>query len=1329
MKNKKKHIRRSVMAVYMSAALVTGMISSAVPAPVQAQADVKKTPGAVKRTGNMTWRDGTVIEANTDEGIYELAGGTKKDPLVITVEGTVTVPRGIYITSGYVKFTGSGTLKWTRNDDYDDEYDSYLDSALGVEAGADVTFENVILDGNSITFYQSAFLLEGNVSLSGSTQIRNFFSRTAGSGGTVLGRKGVIAVYGKGVLDIYDGVSITGNKSESGIIALYQMDDYDSANPSLSTATVNMYGGSITGNTVRDTPSPMGVIWNWCGNLNIFGGEIIAQGGEYAVHTQGNADGYNAATRIAGGTFTGEKNGAVCAGKEENNKSSILIAGGVFSGKTAATVNYGTITIRGGQYTGSEYALSSNGNGSLEVYGGEFMGGTAAYQGSIQTQTQKVIVGENKASAQNWDKQAALNGFKYVAIGEIPEKPAEHTHTEDAGTETAEGIVYKCTTCGFVLRTVVPHKHNDITWEAWTETDRLPDTAGNYYLTEDVTLSDNWLVPKNTTNLCLNGNSIRITKANTNAIAVYEGYSQLNLYNCTDGGHVEGVQISNSLAGFAMYGGEISGVNGSYGGVQNHGNFVMYGGKITQNQATFGGGVLTSGTFSMLGGEISGNISENGGAVYISGENGSIMVGGSAVIWGNKDSRGNQRNVYLYSGNTISISDDRPLTDSAHIGISTQVFPSAGNDVAVTGKNAEDYSARFQSDSPAYKITGGLGAVVKLVKKPDVQPPKGEITVGGAYWEEFQDNITFETYFKQAETLTITATDEGEDGAESSGVDTIAYHLSDRVLTKAEVQALGRDDWTEQQGESVSITIKPDRKCVIYVKITDKAGNAAYLSSTGLVFDKTAPVISGIKDGKTYRSPQTVTVTEDNLASVKVNGKAATLEDNKFTMEAVSGEQTVTATDKAGNRTSVTVRIKTEQENVNDAKKVVEDALQGITPSNDTTKKNIQDAVDAALDAEGLSVVTATVGEITKTEATTDDAGSIRGSITIQCGDKSGSAAVDLVIAKLPSSSTESGSVDKDVDTDGKAPAAQISTPTKELADIVLTEEEKKQMEDGDDIKIILSMKDASDTVSSTDKALVEAVLDGYTVGQYLDISLFKLIGEKRSAISETKKRITIVITIPDSLKNADSKKRRTYEGIRVHDGKAEILADLDEKDDTITIATDCFSTYAIAYKDTAASDGSGDTEKDNGKDTADEKNDNKKEEDGSVTKKDDNKKSNTSKKKSTKSSSGSKENNTRDDEPKTGDTTPIELYATIAMIAGLSYLRLYFADHEGGMTEKTKKELVLRIITWAERGGKIRKLPAIVAIVVLLVYYHTTKNLYRHFGKESQKEEPVYGK
>lgn len=79
-----------------------------------------------------------------------------------------------------------------------------------------------------------------------------------------------------------------------------------------------------------------------------------------------------------------------------------------------------------------------------------------------------------------------------------------------------------------------------------------------------------------------------------------------------------------------------------------------------------------------------------------------------------------------------------------------------------------------------------------------------------------------------------------------------------------------------------------------------------------------------------------------------------------------------------------------------------------------------------------------------------------------------------------------------------------------------------------------------------------------------------------------------------------------------------------------------------------------------------------------------------------------------RDSEPKTADATPVELYATLAMISGLTYVILYFADRNGGMTEETKKELVSKLIRWAKRGKTIRRLLALSAIFVLLVYYHS---------------------
>lgn len=78
-----------------------------------------------------------------------------------------------------------------------------------------------------------------------------------------------------------------------------------------------------------------------------------------------------------------------------------------------------------------------------------------------------------------------------------------------------------------------------------------------------------------------------------------------------------------------------------------------------------------------------------------------------------------------------------------------------------------------------------------------------------------------------------------------------------------------------------------------------------------------------------------------------------------------------------------------------------------------------------------------------------------------------------------------------------------------------------------------------------------------------------------------------------------------------------------------------------------------------------------------------------------------------KDSEPRTGDNTSVEVYATLAMIAGMAYLRLCFADLTIGMSEETKRELVERLIKWAKRGGKIRKFAALALIFALLVYYH----------------------
>ena len=79
-----------------------------------------------------------------------------------------------------------------------------------------------------------------------------------------------------------------------------------------------------------------------------------------------------------------------------------------------------------------------------------------------------------------------------------------------------------------------------------------------------------------------------------------------------------------------------------------------------------------------------------------------------------------------------------------------------------------------------------------------------------------------------------------------------------------------------------------------------------------------------------------------------------------------------------------------------------------------------------------------------------------------------------------------------------------------------------------------------------------------------------------------------------------------------------------------------------------------------------------------------------------------------RDNEPNTGDISHVEIYATIAMIAGLSYLLSYFRDENHGITEEEKNEMVAKMIGWAKKGGYFRRKLALAAIFLLLVYYYS---------------------
>ena len=180
----------------------------------------------------------------------------------------------------------------------------------------------------------------------------------------------------------------------------------------------------------------------------------------------------------------------------------------------------------------------------------------------------------------------------------------------------------------------------------------------------------------------------------------------------------------------------------------------------------------------------------------------------------------------------------------------------------------------------------------------DSEKPTGEIKISENSWKAFLNNITFGLFFKDTQTVTITAADN------SGETVTVEYLLSDKELTKAELDGMTFTAYTAPFG------IDPDNEYIIYVRLTDNAGNTDYICSDGIVLDGTSPVITGIEDGKTYCEAQTVTIDEKYVDTVTVNGTEVTLDENgSFVLSPAEGEQRIVVTDKAGNTAEMTVTV------------------------------------------------------------------------------------------------------------------------------------------------------------------------------------------------------------------------------------------------------------------------------------------------------------------------------------------------------------------------------------------------------------------------------------
>lgn len=150
-----------------------------------------------------------------------------------------------------------------------------------------------------------------------------------------------------------------------------------------------------------------------------------------------------------------------------------------------------------------------------------------------------------------------------------------------------------------------------------------------------------------------------------------------------------------------------------------------------------------------------------------------------------------------------------------------------------------------------------------------------------------------------------------------------------------------------------------------------------------------------------------------------------------------------------------------------------------------------------------------------------------------------------------------------------------------ELANIVLTSAENvigaclsdsdlKKAYEGKTIKIKVIAKMINGEVPEEDEDLIKegtsalkSQVDGLTIGDYLDISVSKKIGDNDwSKLTDLQKRLKIVLTLPTGISQKDGDKYI----IRLHDGEYVLVKDMDEDEKTFTFSTKYFSTYAVAF-------------------------------------------------------------------------------------------------------------------------------------------------------------------
>ena len=374
---------------------------------------------------------------------------------------------------------------------------------------------------------------------------------------------------------------------------------------------------------------------------------------------------------------------------------------------------------------------------------------------------------------------------KFIKGGYFKTKP-DDSYIADGYAITASGNT------NYPYKVVVAHICSGVTYNNQLDSTFKGGTlaSGNYYLTENLTLTSEIRVDRNSiVKICLNGHSITQT---TNA-GIFANNGTLDVIDCMATGKLSGGKgCTSTQAGGCIYNSgtmTISGItmdgnsaphggaasnygdmqitnctitnnsaNGDGGGINNAGTLTVTNTKITGNNAVNGGGISTIGKLTLNNVTVTSNTADYGSGIRTNASP-DVTVSGDIII---RDNSAGKYPDMLLNSSMLAV-DAGGLGANSYISVSAIPTPTSTAPISLTGANNADYSGYFHTDNPDYAIINGENNTVMLVMGEytvtfdanghGTAPTQQKTTYGGKITEPAAptaENYYFRGWFKES---------------------------------------------------------------------------------------------------------------------------------------------------------------------------------------------------------------------------------------------------------------------------------------------------------------------------------------------------------------------------------------------------------------------------------------------------------------------------------------------------------------------------------------------------------------------------------------------------